>query len=186
MLPLHAGAGEAGKVRWPLVVLCYCAGHWDSQAGWGLRLPAGAQQAPVPPDLGGHAMLHPQGHRHSHHEQRLPSVYFLPPVVRKKIPDTPVQHWEAQEEPLYSGHLDPKWGCCLRITLRLFLITLLFKVTTIVNIIFFTYFYSFLLFYFTLIIVQLKELMVTHVTMIVPWQINLNFNLTSLKLHIHC
>ncbi len=51
----------------PPAVLHHRAAHWDSQAGRELRLP----------DLGGHAVLHPRGHCHSHHEQRLPGVLFL-------------------------------------------------------------------------------------------------------------
>lgn len=73
-LPLHAGAGEAGEVRRPPAVLRHRAAHRDPQAGGELRLPAGAQRAPAPPHLGGHAALHPRGHRHGHHEQRLPGV----------------------------------------------------------------------------------------------------------------
>ncbi len=38
--------------------------------------------------LGGHAALHPRGHRHGRHEQR---VCFLLAVVEKTIPDTPGQ-----------------------------------------------------------------------------------------------
>ncbi len=48
--------------------------------------------------------LHPRGHWHGHHKQRLPGVRFLPAVVEKMIPGTPGQHWEAQEELLPSDH----------------------------------------------------------------------------------
>ncbi len=102
-LLLHAGAGEAGEVWWPPAVLCHRVAHQVSQASWELRLSAGAQWAPASPDLGGHAVLHPRGHHHSHHEQQLPGVCFLPAVVKKKILDTPGQYWEAQEELLPSG-----------------------------------------------------------------------------------
>ncbi len=88
-LPPHAGAGEAGEVWWPPAVLHHRAAHQDAGR---LRLLAGAQQALAPPDLIGHAALHPHGHCHGHHEQRLPGVRFLPTAVEKKIPDTPGQH----------------------------------------------------------------------------------------------
>ncbi len=56
-----------------------------------------------------------------------------------------------------------------KIALRLFLLTLLFKITIMVNV---TYFCSLFLFYFTyFVIAQLKELMVTHFIMIIPCMI---------------
>ncbi len=51
-LPLHTGAAETREVRRPPAVICRRAAHQDSQAGRGLCLPAGAQRAPAPPDLG--------------------------------------------------------------------------------------------------------------------------------------
>ncbi len=68
-----------------------------------LCLPAGAQRGLAQPDLGCHTTLQPRGQRHGHHELQLPGVHFLPAVVEKKIPDTPGQHWESQEELLPSG-----------------------------------------------------------------------------------
>ncbi len=94
-LPLHAGAGEAG-------VLCHHAAHRNLQTGQELCLPAGAQWAAALSDLGGHAMLHPQGHRHGHHEHQL-RLRFLPAVVGKKIPDTPGQHYTLK--PLGSNNV---------------------------------------------------------------------------------
>ncbi len=92
-LPLDAGAGETGEVQQPPAVL----------AGRPRTSPVGAQQAPVPPDLGGHAMLDPRGHCHSHHEERQPGVCFSPCCGWE-----PGQHWEAQCYPQvtnYSNYL---------------------------------------------------------------------------------
>ncbi len=103
-------------------------------------------------------------------------------AVERKVPDTPGQHWEAQEELLSSGHWDPKWEHCLRIALRLFLMTLLFKVTYCS-----WYYYLLLIWFFTLILFYIYFYCTTeganshtfhyHYTLYdFMWQINLNCN----------
>ncbi len=83
---------------------------------------------------------------------------MLPAVVEKKIPDTPRQHWEAQEELLLSGHDSPK-------TIFIYVII---QVTTTVNIIIYYVFLLFILILFcTYFYFIIKELMVTHFTMII-------------------
>ncbi len=87
-LPIHAGAGEVGKVRQPLAVLCRCTARRDlrtlptdwSSTGTGTTWPGWPCHAP------------------STSEQRLPGVRFLPAVIEKKIPDTP-----AKQETMLSS-----------------------------------------------------------------------------------
>ncbi len=66
-LPLHTGAGEAGAVRHPPAVFHHHAAHQKQPENFVYQLEVNG--ALTLPDLGGHAILHPRGHRCGHHKQ---------------------------------------------------------------------------------------------------------------------
>lgn len=66
---LHAGAREAGEVRWSPTILRHRAADWVAQRGRELRLPTRTQRQPETADVGGDAAQHPRRNQQCHHEQ---------------------------------------------------------------------------------------------------------------------